>query len=83
MIKAAAKSADGKDVLLIGLSHANLDRLRADGLNGGIRIEATDDWPVTIFITAGTTEREIADAMIGADLIGPETKVTIDPKLKS
>lgn len=83
MIKAAAKGADGRDVLLIGLSHANLDRLRADGLDGAIKIEAKDGWPVTILITAAPTEADIANALIGSDLVGPDTKINIDPKLKT
>jgi hypothetical protein len=36
MIKAVAKGADGKVHIFLGLSWANLDRLRADGLDGFI-----------------------------------------------
>lgn len=81
MIK-AVMAQRGRKLLLIGLSHANLDRLRADGLNGFIRI----DGPVIgishdIMITAGSTEAEIADAL--SDMIGPDTKIHVDPRLKS
>ena len=82
MIKAAAFSKKtGRTILLIGLSHANLDRLRADGLNGFIKINGEEmKMPVDVIITAAETESVLAEGL--SDLIGPDTEVKVDPKLK-
>ena len=40
-------------------------------------------WTWTIMIFSGATEADMANTVIRADGIGPDTKVTIDPKLKS
>lgn len=70
------------NLILLGLSHANLDRLRADGLKGGISIKGEElGVAVDIFITAAPTEAHMLDAI--AIRIGPETQVRVDKKLKS
>ena len=72
----------GREVVILALSHANLDRLRADGLKGSIRIDGKEvGLPLDIHITAGETEAEIFKAF--ADSIGPETVLHIDKRLKS
>ena len=69
-------------VVLLGLSHANLDRLRADGLDGFIRIAGEElGIDITILITAGETEQAMLEHF--ASSVGPDTKVTIDPRFKS
>ncbi|MBB5051101.1 hypothetical protein HNQ36_001055 [Afipia massiliensis] len=68
--------------ILLGLSHANLDRLRADGVKGGIHIKGAElllDFD--IYITAAPNEGILLEAM--SDMIGPDTKVNIDKRLKS
>ncbi len=82
MMKARIKGPDG-DIVLLGLSFANLDRLRADGMKGFINIKATDigGAPFDIMITAAATEADMATML--AEFIGPDTKVHIDEKLKS
>lgn len=81
MIKALCTARDGRDILLIGLSHANLDRLRQDGTKGCIKIDGKlMGLSVDLLITAADTEAHIVDAL--SDLIGPETKLHIDPRLK-
>lgn len=82
MIKATATGKNGRKYLVIGLSHRNLDRLRADGLKGFIKIEGKEmDLPIDILITAAETEAVITHAL--GDLIGPDTKVHMSEKLKS
>lgn len=82
MMKARIKGTKGEDLVLLGLSFANLDRLRADGLKGFIKISAADigGAPFDIMITAAPTEADMAVMM--AEFIGPHTKVHIDDKLK-
>jgi len=72
MIKATMSTPDGRQILLIGLSHANLDRLKADGLNGYIRIKDIG-LPFDVIITCGKTEQDIVNEF--KQFIGPETKV--------
>lgn len=75
MIKATA-TGNGKTFLVVGLSHANLDKLRADGTNGFIKIDGAEmDIPIDVIITAGETEATLAHDL--ASLIGPNTKVTV------
>ena len=67
--------------VLFGLSHANLDRLRADGLDGFIRIGREElGIDVDIMITAGESEQVMMQHF--AKGIGPETRVKIDERLK-
>lgn len=81
MVKMSAKAEDGRTILVLGLSHANLDRLRADGLKGFIKVEGKDfDLPCDVILTAGETEAAIATAL--QEFIGPDTKVTISQRLK-
>jgi hypothetical protein len=70
------------NLILLGLSHANLDRLRADGLNGAIKIKGKDlGIDVDIFITAAETETEMLREFGSG--IGPDTKVNIDKRFRS
>lgn len=71
MIKARAGN-----LLLLGLSHANLDRLRADGLNGAIRIKGKDiGLPIEIWITAAETEDAIARMLLESKLVTAQTEI--------
>jgi hypothetical protein len=81
MIKIRATVGD-RPTIIIGLSHANLDRLRQDDLRGAIVINGAElGITADIWITAATTEGAMMEAF--GDLVGPETKVRIDPRLKS
>lgn len=81
MIKASATGRDGRSYLVIGLSHANLDKLRADGTRGYIKIVGAEmQLPIDV-ITAGETEASLTHDL--AEFIGPDTKVRISKKLKS
>lgn len=75
---------DGETIVVIGLSHANLDRLRADGLAGSIEIKGEDldiPFPLRIFVTAAEDEQEMLRAFEKGVHAG--TKLRIDPRLKS
>jgi len=82
MIKATATGPNGEKVLYVGLSFGNLDKFRAQPLHTHIRISGKEvgcDHDIIIF--SGTTEQEMMDMML--DGIGPQTKLNIDPKLRS
>ena len=84
MVKMVGTQENGTQVVMLGLSWANLDRLRADGLKGFMNIRGVDiGVPVDIIITAAETEHEIADLLIREGFVGPDTKVNISDKLKS
>lgn len=82
MLKAAAHgSKDGKPhhVVILGLSHGNLTRLKAgqpiafDGAEVGVP-------GVEIMIFSGETEQAMAREI--EELIGPQTRVRIDTRLR-
>lgn len=83
MIKATGTTPKGTKVLLIGLSHRNLDKLREDGLKGYIKVDGDAiGWPGhQIMITAGETEAVMAEVL--GEFIGPETIVNTSDKLKN
>lgn len=81
MLKAKCTIA-GRETFLIGLSYGNLDRFREQPLDTFIRIDAAEHGlPFDIMIMSGRTEAELVHFASGR--IGPETKVKIDPRLKS
>lgn len=77
------KGRIGKSSLVIlGLSHANLDRLRAEGLKGAIKVEGKPlGLDADIWITAADTEATMVDAF--REGINADTIVHIDDRLKS
>lgn len=75
-------SKDGKPfhLMVIGLSHANLNRLKK---GEPIKCAAADfgiPGDIEIIIFSGRTEQEMAREF--ADIVGPNTKVSIDPRLR-
>jgi|HubBroStandDraft_6_1064221.scaffolds.fasta_scaffold00529_16 hypothetical protein len=82
MIKGTATGADGRQVLMIGLSFGNLDKFRALPGDTFIKIDGTEmGLPLDVLIFSGETEAHMHKLVAGA--IGPDTKFHIDPKLKS
>jgi hypothetical protein len=80
MIKAMGSSG-GRKVLILGLSHDNLDRLRADGLNGHILIAGAEiELPFDIHITAAATEDAIVRALMPG--VGPQTTVHVSDRVR-
>jgi hypothetical protein len=83
MLKMGGRATvDGKPVelMVIGLSHKNLERLKR---GEPIKCRASDfgcTADIEIMIFAGETEQSMAREM--QELIGPQTRVTIDPRLR-
>lgn len=72
----------GRNLLVLGLSHTNLDKLRADGLTGKIVVDGKElGLDVDIWITAAENERVMMESF--QEGITASTKVHIDPRLKS
>jgi len=81
MMKIKATIGD-RELLVLGLSHANLDRLRAQGLTGKIVVDGKElGLPVDIWITAAENEAVMLRSF--QDGIQAGTKVHIDKRLKS
>ena len=81
MIKATATQGD-RTLLMIGLSFGNLDRFRAEPSDTFICIDGKEmGLPIDVLLFSGKTEADMQALMAGS--IGPDTKVHIDPKLKS
>jgi hypothetical protein len=73
---------DGKPVelMIIGLSHKNLEKLKQ---GQPIKCRASDfgcSGDIEIMIFSGESEQAMAREM--HELIGPQTRVKIDPKLR-
>jgi hypothetical protein len=82
MIKGVATDADGRQLLMIGLSFGNLDKFRALPGDTFIRIDGKEmNLPFDVLIFSGKTEAHLQEIVAGS--IGPDTKIHIDPKLKS
>ena len=82
MIKATAKQANGKDLLIIGLSFGNLDKFRAEPGDTFIKILGENmGISMDVLIFSGQTEAHMQGLM--SKMIGPNTIIHIDPKLKS
>ena len=79
MIKAVANLNDGTQLLVIGLSHTNLDRLR-EGKPIHFR-GALLGLLVDVMVFAGETEASMTYEL--ESLIGPETRVSTDGRLKN
>jgi len=84
MMKALAKDGNGKDILIIGLSLANLNKFRKELGSTFIRIDGAEtNLPLDVVIFSGATEAHMAEMLYKGGLIGPNTKINIDDKLKS
>lgn len=82
MILATAKTADGRRLLLVGLSFANLDKFRAEAGSTFIRIDGAPlGLETDVMIVSGETEAHLAEQL--GEFIGPNTKVATDERLKN
>ena len=74
MIKASI-TKNFKTLILVGLSHRNLDKLREDGMDGFIPVDCGElGLPgVEILITAAPTEDDLKEGL--KQFVGPETMV--------
>lgn len=81
MIKARG-SLRGREVLILGLSFANLDKLRAEVGNGYIEVSGKQvGLPIDIHIIAGETEAHIVQQLSGG--MDENTVVVTEPRLKN
>jgi hypothetical protein len=80
MLKFTAESTDGNGRRLIGfgISAGNVARL-TQGDPILIKLDEMGLWPADVLIFYGETEQALANAM--KDRIGPDTKVSVDPRL--
>jgi hypothetical protein len=77
---------EGRELLLLGLSWKNVERLKA---GQPIRVSEETNAPkgslphpkYEIAIIVGETELEMKQMFEANGLIGPDTKVTVDPRL--
>jgi hypothetical protein len=82
MIKAAATGADGRTILVVGLSFGNLDKFRAQPGDTFIRINGKEmGLPLDVMIFSGETEAHCAETLAGG--IGPGTKVHVSQRSKN
>lgn len=82
MMTAMATTAEGKRILLLGLSDANIKRLTTGDpihLNAGTHAIPAD---IDIMILHGHTEDAIAEKLKWAGVIDPSTKI-LDTRSKS
>lgn len=77
MLKMVATLPNGRSLLVLGLSAENMRRLPG----APIKIKGEDiGLPLDVVIFTGDTEQSMARDL--ADLIGPNTQVKIDPRLR-
>jgi hypothetical protein len=82
MIKASATQPGGRTLLMLGLSFRNLDKFRAEPGDTYIRIDGKEmGLPIDVLIFSGETEAHMQAKI--EPMITPDTKVHVDPKLKS
>lgn len=82
MIKASATTADGRNLLVIGLSFGNLDKFRTKPGDTYIKIDGREmGLPTDVLIFSGATEADCAETIKA--FIGPETNVVVSDRLKS
>ena len=84
MLKAIATDpTTGRQLLMIGLSFGNLDKFRHGPGDSFIKIDGRDtgNLPMDIIIFSGETEAALAELVEG--MVGPATRVHVDPRLRS
>jgi hypothetical protein len=78
--RGTAKDGTPVELMVIGLSHENLERLKE---GKPIMCRATDfgcTADIQIIIFSGATEQEMTREFLS--VIGPDTHITIDPRLR-
>lgn len=81
MIKATARVGD-RQLLIIGLSFGNLNKFHREPGDTFIHIDGKAmELPIDVLVFSGETEAHMQDKM--SEVIGVNTKIHIDPKLKS
>ena len=83
MIRAMARGPDGRQILVIGLSFDNLDKLRKHPRDSFIRINGKNTGGLSIDVMIFSTETEAHGAEMMAEFLGPDSEVYVSDKLKS
>jgi len=82
MLKAMAKGADGRAILVLGLTARNLEDIQSRAGDSFLNIDGKElGLPVDIVIFFGKTEAIFTEVI--KEMIGPNTRVRVDPKLRS
>jgi hypothetical protein len=83
MMLAAAETQDGKKLLLLGLSRANVERLMAGEDIKVPVLPTSSGWPQNweVKITFGETEMAMQLHLVASGLIDSKTKIEIDKRL--
>lgn len=82
MIRASFKGADGREMLVIGLSFGNLEKFRAEPGDTFIKIDGREmGMSSDVMIFSGETEAACAATI--QEFIGPKTKTTVSDRLKN
>lgn len=78
MLKMRTQLSDGRELLILGLSHLNLERLKAEQPIA-FRGDTVGLPGIEILIFAGETEQSMARDM--AEFVGPNTRVSISNRV--
>jgi predicted transcriptional regulator len=81
MLKATVETPDGRKLLIVGLSFANLDRFRAEPRDTMIKITGKEiGLDIDVMIFSAETEAHLAETI--QEAVGPSTKIHVSPRLK-
>jgi hypothetical protein len=80
----ARGSSNGGELLILGLSHGNINRLLAGQPMRMTRQTHGDGVPDgwTIVIMAGESEQALEQVLRQAGALGPQTTIIVDPRMK-
>lgn len=79
MLKASAPTKDGGTLVILGLSHENVRRMREQDNPVLVDLDDLNVPGVKVMIFVGETEESMTREMMS--LIGPDTNVTVDERL--
>jgi hypothetical protein len=79
----ARATREGREVLILGLSHQNLARIMAGQplhIHKSVHPGVPDGWEIVLI--SGETEEAMQKMFVDAGCIGPQTSVHVDERLK-
>jgi hypothetical protein len=82
MIKAAAKGIDGRELLILGLTFANLKKFQEAPLDTYIKIDGKE-LGLNVDVTIFSCQTEAHGAELMKEFINANTKVTTSDRLKN
>ena len=82
MIKATIDAPNGRKLLILGLSFANLDRFRREPRDTMIKVDGKElGLDIDVIIFSGETEAHCTEAL--EETLGAGTRVRVSPRLQS